>query len=225
LISADYSQIELRVLAHLSKDPVLVDAFTRGQDIHLRTAMEIFEVPESEVDDELRRRAKAVNFGVIYGQGDSALAKSLGIERSQAGAFIARYFKRYGGVRHFMDQTLESARSSHAVHTLLGRRRLIAEINDRNRARRLAAERVAMNAPIQGTAADLLKLAMLRLVEPVTSGTRMLLTVHDELVFESPVAEVEEAKEKIRDAMQNVIVLDVPLVVHVGSGPNWRQAH
>jgi DNA polymerase I len=225
LISADYSQIELRVLAHLSEDAVLLDAFRRGQDIHLRTAMEIFEVPEDQVNDEHRRRAKAVNFGVIYGQGDSALAKSLGIERSVAGAFIATYFERYEGVRRFMEATLETARASQAVHTLLGRRRLIPEINERNRARRLAAERVARNTPIQGTAADLLKLAMLKLAEPVTPGTRMLLTVHDELVFETPADEVELAKERIREAMQGVMTLAVPLVVHVGAGPNWRAAH
>jgi DNA polymerase-1 len=225
LISADYSQIELRVLAHLSKDPVLLDAFQRGQDIHQRTAMEIFGSSEGEVTSEQRRRAKAVNFGVIYGQGDSALGKSLGISRAEAGAFISTYFERYGGVRAFMDATLEVARSSHAVHTLLGRRRLIADINDRNRARRLAAERVAMNTPIQGTAADLLKLAMLRLREPVTPGTRMLLTVHDELVFECPKDEAEAAMTRIADEMQQVMTLDVPLIVDVGSGANWREAH
>jgi DNA polymerase-1 len=225
LISADYSQIELRVLAHLSQDPVLLDAFRRGQDIHTRTAMEIFELDEASITSEHRRRAKAVNFGVIYGQGDSALGKSLGIPRAEAGAFIARYFERYAGVREFMDTTLENARGSQSVHTLLGRRRIIPEIGERNRARRLAAERVAMNTPIQGTAADLLKLAMLRLREPVTPNTRMLLTVHDELVFETPQAEASDAMQCIEAAMQTVMPLDVPLVVEVGCGPNWRQAH
>jgi DNA polymerase-1 len=225
LISADYSQIELRILAHLSQDPVLVDAFRRGQDIHQRTAMEIFGVNEAEVTSEQRRRAKAVNFGILYGQGDSALGKSLGIPRSEAGAFIATYFERLAGVRTFMATTLESARSSQSVHTLLGRRRLIADINDRNRARRLAAERVAMNTPIQGSAADLLKLAMLKLNTPVTPGTRMLLTVHDELVFECPTQEVEDAKSRIRAAMQDVLTLSVPLVVDVGAGRDWREAH
>ena len=225
LVSADYSQIELRVLAHLSQDPTLIDAFQSGQDIHLRTAMEIFEVDADEVDAELRRRAKAVNFGVIYGQGDSALAKSLGIPRMEANQFIAAYFRRYAGVRKFMDDTLQTARASGNVRTLFGRRRMVGDINHANRARRLAAERMAMNMPIQGTAADLLKLAMLSLKGPVTSGTRMLLTVHDELVFEVPDAEVEVAKERIKAAMENVYPLRVPLVVDVGAGGNWSDAH
>ena len=225
LVSADYSQIELRVLAHLSNDPTLIDAFESGQDIHQRTAMEIFEVEADEVDSDLRRKAKAVNFGVIYGQGDSALAKSLGITRMEASQFIAAYFRRYEGVRKFTAETLASARTSGSVRTLFGRRRLIADLNHANRARRLAAERIAMNTPIQGTAADLLKMAMLRFVTPVTPGARMILTVHDELVFEVPDAEVEVAKAKIRDAMQSVYELRVPLVVDVGSGPNWSKAH
>lgn len=225
LISADYSQVELRVLAHLSQDPVLLDAFQTGQDIHLRTAMEIFEVDEDEVDAELRRRAKAVNFGVIYGQGDSALGKSLGIPRMEAGQFIAAYFRRYAGVQKFMDETLQTARASGVVRTLLGRQRIVPDINSENRARRLAAERVVMNTPIQGTAADLLKMAMLKLSEPVTPGARMLLTVHDELVFEVPDAEVIAAKPAIQAAMQEVHPLSVPLVVDVGSGPTWKEAH
>jgi DNA polymerase-1 len=225
LVSADYSQIELRVLAHLSGDPTLIDAFESGQDIHQRTAMEIFEVDADEVDSDLRRKAKAVNFGVIYGQGDSALAKSLGISRMEASQFIAAYFRRYEGVRQFTADTLASARASGSVRTLFGRRRLIADLNHANRARRLAAERIAMNTPIQGTAADLLKMAMLRLANPVTPGSRMILTVHDELVFEVPDAEVEAAKATIREAMQSVYQLRVPLVVDVGSGPNWSAAH
>jgi DNA polymerase I len=225
LVSADYSQIELRVLAHLSGDPTLIDAFESGQDIHQRTAMEIFEVDASEVDSDLRRKAKAVNFGVIYGQGDSALAKSLGISRMEASQFIAAYFRRYEGVRKFTAETLASARTSGGVRTLFGRRRLIADLNHANRARRLAAERIAMNTPIQGTAADLLKMAMLQFVTPITPGARMILTVHDELVFEVPDAEVDAAKTKIRDAMQSVYQLRVPLVVDVGSGPNWSAAH
>jgi DNA polymerase-1 len=225
LISADYSQIELRVLAHLSKDQTLLDAFRNGQDIHLRTAMEIFEVPEAEVTSELRRRAKAVNFGVIYGQGDGALSKSLGISRSDAGQFIAAYFRRYSGVTQFMQDTLQHARASSSVRTLLGRRRLVPDIHSGNRATRLAVERVVMNTPIQGTAADLLKLAMLKFKEPVTPGARMLLSVHDELVFEVPDAEVEAATPRIRERMENVYKLDVPLVVDVGVGSNWREAH
>ncbi len=225
VVSADYSQIELRVLAHLSGDTRLVEAFRTGQDVHTRTAMEIFDVDEAQLTREHRTRAKAVNFGVIYGQGESGLAKSLGISRDEAGRFIAAYFRRYEGVREFMEKTLEAARAGEAVRSILGRRRLVADIKSGNRARRLAAERIAMNMPIQGSAADILKLAMLALVEPVTPGTRMVLTVHDELVFEVPEAEVEEACAAIRSKMQGVFSLDVPLVVEVGSGPDWNAAH
>ncbi|HEY4106403.1 MAG TPA: DNA polymerase I [Polyangiaceae bacterium] len=225
LVSADYSQIELRVLAHLSQDPVLLDAFRSGQDIHTRTALEIFEVKEEELTREHRTRAKAVNFGVIYGQGDSGLSKSLGIPRAEASNFIAAYFRRYEGVRKFMNETLEQARAGEAVRSMLGRRRLLPTIRSANRAERLAAERIAMNMPIQGTAADLLKLAMLALKEPPTPGARMTLSVHDELVFEVPEAEVAEAKRKIKHAMEHVFELAVPLIVEVGHGPNWNDAH
>jgi DNA polymerase-1 len=225
LISADYSQIELRVLAHLSKDPVLLDAFRTGQDIHTRTAMEIFEVAAEGVTREMRTKTKAVNFGVIYGQGDSGLAKSVGISRSEAAQFIAAYFRRYEGVRRFMQQTLDGARDGESVRSLLGRRRLLPDIKSGNRARRLAAERIAMNMPIQGSAADILKLAMLKLREPVTPGAQMILTVHDELVFEVPDAEVETAKQRIKQGMEGVYPLDVPLLVEVGHGPNWNDAH
>jgi DNA polymerase-1 len=225
LVSADYSQIELRVLAHLSKDAVLMDAFRSGQDVHTRTAIEVFGVTESEVNAELRRRAKAVNFGIVYGQGDSGLAKSLGIPRTDAASFIAAYFRRYEGVRRFMNDVLETARAAGSVRTLFGRRRMVPDIRSENRGRRLAAERIAMNTPIQGTAADLLKLAMLAFREPPTPGSRMVLTVHDELVFEVPDAEVEAAMAKIRLAMEAVHALEVPLVVDVGHGKNWSEAH
>src|SRR5690606_25993354 len=220
IVSGDYSQIELRVLAHLSRDERLVEAFRTGQDIHLRTAMEIFELSEEEVTREHRTRAKAVNFGVIYGQGESGLAKSLGISRDEAGRFIAAYFRRYDGVRRFMDHTLEAAREGEAVRSLLGRRRLLPDIRSGNRARRFAAERIAMNMPIQGSAADILKLAMLALSTPPPPGARMVLTVHDELVFEVPEAEVEEACRVIREKMEGVYPLEVPLVVEVKAGPN-----
>jgi len=225
LVSADYSQIELRVLAHLSQDPVLLDAFRTGQDIHTRTALEIFELREEELTREHRTRAKAVNFGVIYGQGDSGLSKSLGIARAEASSFIAAYFRRYEGVRRFMNETLERARAGEAVRSLLGRRRLLPTIRSANRAERLAAERIAMNMPIQGTAADLLKLAMLALKDPPSPGARMTLSVHDELVFEVPEAEVPEAEAKIKAAMESVYELAVPLIVEVGHGPNWNDAH
>lgn len=225
LVSADYSQIELRVLAHLARDAVLINAFQTGQDVHTRTAMEIFDLPAGGVDAEHRRRAKAVNFGVIYGQGESGLAKSLGIPRAEAGAFIAAYFQRYEGVRRFMDETLRAAREEGATRTLLGRRRLLPDIRSNHRGRRQAAERIAMNTPIQGSAADILKLAMLALREPATPGCRMVMTVHDELIFEVPDAEVAEATERIRVAMQQAYELCVPLIVDVGSGPAWSEAH
>lgn len=225
LLSADYSQIELRVLAHLSEDPVLIDAFQSRQDIHSRTAMEIFGASESDLTPEMRRRAKAVNFGVIYGQGESGLAKSLGISRAEAGAFIAAYFRRYEGVRRFMGHTLDTARAADSVRSLFGRRRSLPDIRSANRARRLAAERIAMNMPIQSTAADLLKLAMLALSERPTPGTLMILTVHDELVFEVPKDEVERAAAKVREAMENVYPLRVPLVVDVAWGASWSDAH
>lgn len=225
IVSADYSQIELRVLAHLSGDDRLVEAFQTGQDVHSRTAMEIFEVAEDEVTREMRTRAKAVNFGVIYGQGEGALSKSLGIEKKEAARFIALYFRRYEGVRRFMDDTLENARKGQAVRSLLGRRRVVPDIKSGHRGRRLAAERIAMNMPIQGSAADILKLAMLRLASPITPGTRMILTVHDELVFEVPDSEVAEASDRIREAMEGAVALNVPLIVEVGHGANWNEAH
>jgi DNA polymerase-1 len=225
LVSADYSQIELRVLAHLSQDEVLIDAFRSNQDIHTRTAMEIFDLTPETITAEHRRRAKAVNFGVIYGQGDSGLAKSLGIPRGEAESFIAAYFHRYHGVRRFMEETLDRARAAGSIRTLLGRQRLMPDIRNPNRARRLAAERIAMNTPIQGTAADLLKLAMLALAAPVTPGCRMILTVHDELVFEVPTAEVGDALALIKQRMEAVYALDVPLVVDVGHAAAWSEAH
>ncbi len=225
LVSADYSQIELRVLAHLSADPVLIDAFRRGQDIHTRTAMEVFDVTEAGVTPELRRRAKAVNFGVIYGQGDLGLAKSLGIPRAEASSFIAAYYRRYPGVRRFMDETIERARAGEAVRSMLGRRRLVPDIGSANRALRLAAERVAMNLPIQGSAADLFKLAMLAFATPPTPGARMVLTVHDELVFEVPDEEVAAARAAIRRTMEEAFPLTVPLVVDIGAGRDWNAAH
>jgi DNA polymerase-1 len=221
IVTADYSQIELRVLAHLSKDPVLTDAFRTGQDVHTRTAMEVFGVAAEGVTDEMRRRAKTINFGVIYGMGEVALAKRLDISRAEAARFIDAYFKRYERVRSFMEETLAEARRVEAVRTLFGRQRLLANIRSSNGMLRAAAERIAQNTPIQGTAADLLKLAMIRLGAPVVPGSRMVLTVHDELVFEVPRESVILAKERIKEAMETVHPLDVPLEVDIGSGVNW----
>jgi len=225
LVSADYSQIELRVLAHLSRDPVLVDAFRSGQDVHVRTAMEIFGVAADGVTEEMRRRSKTINFGVIYGMGESALAKRLGIPRGEAAKFIDAYFERYKGVHAFMDQTMVEARRTEVVRTLFGRRRNVSDLRSSDRMRRSYAERIAQNTPIQGTAADLLKMAMVKLAAaPPSPGARMVLTVHDELVFEVPEAEVELAKGAIKVAMETVHPFDVPLVVDVGAGVTWADA-
>jgi DNA polymerase I len=226
MVSADYSQIELRVLAHLSQDPELERAFLSGDDVHAHTAALIFDVEKEAVTGEMRRRAKTINFGVIYGMGEAALAKQLRIPRADAGRFIAAYFERYQGVRKFMDQTLERARNGEAVRTLFGRRRFLPNLFSGNRGIRFEAERIAKNTPIQGTAADILKRAMVQLgAHPPTPSTRMVLTVHDELVFEVPTHEVPHAIGVIRETMMGAATLRVPLVVDAGSGPNWGQAH
>ena len=225
LVSADYSQVELRVLAHLSQDPVLLHAFQTGEDIHTRTAMEVFGVDEQHVSKDQRRQAKTINFGVIYGIGDLALSKRLGVERAQARSFIDRYFERYQGVRQFMDRTLEQAKQTKVVRTLLARQRRVEDIDSTNGMLRSQAQRIAGNTPIQGTAADILKLAMLRLNQAVVPGARMILTVHDELVFEVPRELVDEATVRIREAMESVLPLSVPLVVDIGVGDNWADAH
>lgn len=225
ILSADYSQIELRILAHLSKDPVLCDAFRAGQDVHVRTAMEIFGVDAAGVTEEMRRRSKTINFGVIYGMGEGALTKRLGITRAEAAKFIDAYFARYHGVATFMQKVMEEARRTEAVSTLLGRRRLLPDLRSADRQRRAQAERIAQNTPIQGTAADLLKLAMVRLAKPVVKGARMVLTVHDELAFEVPKEAAEEAAAKVRVAMETVFPMDVPLIVEVGHGLTWADAH
>ena len=226
IVSADYSQIELRVLAHLSRDEQLLEAFRTNEDVHVRTASLVFGVPKDAVTREMRARAKTINFGVIYGMGDSALAKQTGVTRAEGGRFIEAYFERYSGVARFMEQTIEAARRGEAVRTLLGRRRFLPNLHSANRGLRMEAERVAKNTPIQGTAADILKVAMVKIgAGDVVPGARMILTVHDELVFEVPEARVEEASQRIREAMGSAVKLDVPLVVDVGSGPNWNDAH
>ncbi|MBW2453181.1 MAG: DNA polymerase I [Deltaproteobacteria bacterium] len=225
ILSADYSQIELRVLAHLYHDPKLVEAFNTGQDVHVRTAMEVFGVAEEEVTSTMRSQSKTVNFGVIYGMGSVALAKRLGIARKEAKHFIDAYFERYSGVRQFMDQTLAKAKDEQSVHTLLGRRRMLPDLQSSHHGKRAYAERIAQNTPIQGSAADLLKLAMIKLAEPVVPGAKMVLTVHDELVFEVPEERIDEAVQKTKVAMESILELDVPLVVDVGWGEHWAAAH
>jgi len=226
LVSADYSQIELRVLAHLSKDERLVEAFATRQDVHVHTASVIFEVPKEDVTSEMRRRSKTINFGVIYGMGEAALAKQLGIPRDEASRFIAAYFQRYEGVRRFMERTVAEAKRGEAVRTMLGRRRFLPNLHSANRGLRFEAERVAKNTPIQGTAADIIKLAMVSLGDgAVVPGARMILTVHDELVFEVPEGKVAEAEGRVREAMSSAVALDVPLDVDVGHGATWAEAH
>ncbi len=226
LVSADYSQIELRVLAHLSQDEMLVEAYRKAEDVHQLTASIVFDVPRDQVTVTQRRQAKTINFGVIYGMGDNALARQLDIERDEAARFIANYFERYHGVREFMSQTLEAARRGETVRTILGRRRFLPNLHSANRGLRAEAERVAKNTPIQGTAADILKLAMVKLKDgDVVPGARMVLTVHDELVFEVPEDKAKEASARVKEVMESALKLDVPLVVDVGSGHNWSEAH
>jgi DNA polymerase-1 len=226
IVSADYSQIELRVLAHLAHDEQLLEAFRTNEDVHTRTASLVFGLPKDDVTREMRARAKTINFGVIYGMGDSALAKQIGVTRDEAARFIEAYFERYSGVARFMRETVEAAGRGEAVRTLLGRRRFLPNLHSANRGLRMEAERIAKNTPIQGTAADILKLAMVKLGSgDVVPGARMILTVHDELVFEVPEAKVEEASARIREAMEGAVKLDVPLLVEVGSGANWNAAH
>lgn len=227
MLAADYSQIELRLLAHMSEDPVLVESFRNGEDIHTRTAAEVFKVDPLMINADMRRAAKAVNFGIVYGQTPFGLAQTLCIDRKEAELYIRRYFERYAGVREFIDRTIEEVRRSGVAKTLLGRRRPIPDMQSRNPAARSFAERIAVNTPLQGTAADLIKLAMIRLsqlLEQRKLKSRMLLQVHDELVFETPPEEKAELAELVKHEMQAVYHLSVPLVVDVGTGPNWRDA-
>lgn len=225
LIVADYSQIELRLLAHMSRDAVLLDAFRNGEDIHTRTAAEVFGVPPLMVTSEHRRNAKAVNFGIVYGQTPFGLSQSLGIERKEAEQYIRAYFERYSGVRRWLDQTIREVRASGVSVNLFGRRRPIPDMNSRNPNARNFAERTAVNTPLQGAAADLIKLAMIRIDEQLRGmQAKMLLQVHDELVLEAPPEEVEEVSALVKSAMEGVKKLEVPLLVDIGSGENWRDA-
>lgn len=225
LVVADYSQIELRLLAHFSHDPVLVEAFRNGEDIHTRTAAEVFGVPPLMITPEQRRNAKAVNFGIVYGQTPFGLAQSLGIGRKEAEQYIHAYFERYAGVRKFIDATIAKVRRDGFVTSMFGRRRPIPDMNSRNPNARSFAERTAVNTPLQGTAADLIKLAMIHIDRKLGGmQARMLLQVHDELVFEAPPEEVDTIRVMAKKEMEQVAKLDVPLVVDVGVGENWRDA-
>jgi DNA polymerase-1 len=225
LLTADYSQIELRLLAHFSRDPLLVEAYRRGDDIHTLTASQVFGVPPLMVTPDHRRQAKVVNFGIVYGLSAFGLSQNLGIEPAEAKLFIANYFEKYKGVRAFIDKTLEEARRDLKVRTLHGRIRPIPDINSKNFAQRGFAERTAVNTPLQGTAADLIKVAMIRIDEALQERglkSRMTLQVHDELVFEVPEKEVETMQSLVREQMEKVHTLAVPLLVEMEVGPNWR---
>jgi DNA polymerase I len=224
---ADYSQIELRLMAHLSGDPGFIDAFHQGGDIHRQTAALIFGVPVEQVSPDMRARAKTINFATIYGQGPFALSRQLGISQEDARTFIARYFERFAGVRVFLDRQIRLAREQGYVETLFKRRRYIPEIKDRNFNMRAYGERNAQNSPLQGSAADLIKLAMIRIHSAIRERglrSRMLLQVHDELVFEVPPEELETMRALVKDRMEQVVELRVPLVVDIGVGPNWLDA-
>ena len=225
LLSADYSQIELRVMAHFSEDPVLIDAFRNGEDIHARTAQEVFGVGPMAQNAEHRRAAKAINFGIIYGLSPFGLAQQLSIGQKEAAQFINAYFTRYSGVKKFLDKILVDTRTTGVAKTLFGRIRPIPEINSPQAQLRSFAERTALNSPLQGTAADLIKLAMIRIDRRLTAEkfeAKMILQVHDELLFEAPPKEKAKLEKLVREEMEGVHKLAVPLVVEICSGPNWR---
>ncbi len=225
ILAADYSQIELRLLAHFSQDRLLVEAFRNGDDIHTLTASQVFGVPPLMVTADHRRQAKVVNFGIVYGLSPFGLSQNLGIEPGEARRFIDAYFEKYSGVRAYIDKTLDEARRDQRVQTVFGRIRPIPDINSKNANLRGFAERTAVNTPLQGTAADLIKVAMIRIDAALRDRkltSRMTLQVHDELVFEVPQGELDEMRTLVREHMENVHSLSVPLLVEIGVGPNWR---
>jgi len=224
LLAADYSQIELRVLAHISQDPSLLDSFKKGEDIHTRTAAEVFGVSPEEVTAEMRGRAKAINFGIIYGQSDFGLDRNIKVGRQEARRYIENYFARYAGVKAYIDRVIKEARETGYVTTLLNRRRYLPDLFSPNRTLRNFGERTAMNTPIQGSAADIIKLAMVNIHHELAEHnfkSKMILQVHDELIFDSYPDEIDRLKELVRHCMENALILDVPLVVDIKIGPNW----
>jgi DNA polymerase-1 len=228
LVSADYSQIELRILAHCSDDEILIRAFEDDEDIHTRTASEVFRIDPEAVSAELRQQAKAINFGIIYGMSAYGLSKQLEIGQKMAKTYIDNYFSRYKGVKDFMNRAVEDARKTTRTDTLLGRIRLLPDINSTNKNVRQFAERTAINTPIQGSAADLIKVAMIDVddvFEKKGLKSAMLLSVHDELLFEVPPDELEAVKHLLKEIMESIWELKVPLKVNVGCGNNWMEAH
>jgi DNA polymerase-1 len=225
LLSADYSQIELRLMAHFSDDPLLVEAYRTGKDIHTLTASEVFGVPAASMSKETRNRAKAVNFGIVYGISPFGLAANLNIPQAEARLYIETYFARYVGVRQCIDRILEETRATQQVRTMFGRVRPIPDIQSRNPTLRGFAERTAVNTPLQGTAADMIKIAMIRIegkLREQKMKAKMTLQVHDELLFDVPEDEIAEVRTLVKHEMENVIELKVPIVVDVGIGQNWR---
>ena len=228
ILAADYSQIELRIMAHLSQDAGLLSAFAAGEDIHRHTASEIFNVSLDDVSDNQRRSAKAINFGFIYGMSAHGLSKQLGIYRAQAADYMNVYFERYPGVKDYMNNTREQAKQDGYVETLFGSRLYLPEINSSNGMRRQYAERTAINAPMQGTAADIIKRAMIAIqhwLATESTDIRMIMQVHDELVFEVPTEQLDTAQKTIEDYMEKAAELAVPLEVGTGTGINWEVAH
>jgi DNA polymerase-1 len=228
IVAADYSQIELRIMAHLSADAGLLKGFSEGQDVHRATAAEVFGVAPDQVTTDLRRSAKAINFGLIYGMSSFGLAQQLGLSRNQAQSYIDLYFARYPGVKNYMDSIRDQAREQGYVETLFGRRLYLPEIKSRNAARRQYAERTAINAPMQGTAADIIKRAMISADQWLFQekpDARMIMQVHDELVFEAAENQVDQCTDIIRTIMSSAADLNVPLIVDIGVGSNWDEAH
>jgi len=228
LLSADYSQIELRIVAHLSKDHALMESFRKNEDIHRRTAARVFGVTMLEVTPEMRRQAKAVNFGIIYGQTDYGLSEELGIPKAEAARFKESYFANYPGVKAFMEEVIERTRKDGYAMTMLGRKRRIPEIHSEQFNIRSFAERTAINTPVQGTAADMIKKAMINIHRRLLDGgfqAKMILQVHDELVFDVPEEEVDRLKPMVKEEMEGAVKLEVPVVVDFGVGKNWLEAH
>ncbi|EKD26986.1 MAG: hypothetical protein ACD_79C00944G0001 [uncultured bacterium] len=228
LLSADYSQIELRILAHLSGDPVMIEAFESKKDIHQETAARVFNLPLKEVTQEHRSKAKAVNFGVVYGMGAFKLSQDTGMQIKEAQMFIENYFNVYKGVRMYIEHEIEKVKRTQMTRNLFGRMRALPDINSERGDKRVLAEHMAVNTPIQGTAADLIKNAMIRIQNKINElklHTRMVLQIHDELLFEVPEKELEQVKKMVKWEMENAMLLRVPLSVTIGAGKNWLDAH
>lgn len=229
LLSADYSQIELRLIAHMSGDEAMLEAFNSGKDIHRATAARVYEVPYEDVSATQRRNAKTVNFSIIYGAGATNLSRQLDIRRTEATELIEAYFRQYSGLKNYMDETVDFARKEGYVQTLLGRKRQLRDINSRNQMARSGAERIAINTPVQGTAADMIKLAMSNIfqkMEKENMQSRMVLQVHDELMFDVYIPELEKLEKLVKEEMEKALPgLKVPIIVETGTGQNWLEAH